>query len=92
MYKKCPKYYYYNSLNRYKCTEDDFCPKDKNLLIKEKGRCIDKCKNDNIYKYQYDTLCLKECPNGTIKDEINFICKDENNNEIKLTETNHIFF
>ena len=28
-----------------------------NILISQKGRCIDKCENDNIYKYDYHGTC-----------------------------------
>ena len=89
---KCPSYYYYTESKQYKCTETEYCPSNYILLIKEKGKCINNCKNDNIYKYQYDNQCLKECPKNTIQDNINFICKDKNIDIPVLTETHHTFF
>ena len=52
------------------------CPKDYNLKIKEKRKCIDNCQNDDIYKYQYNGECLKVCPYNTYYDENESKCKD----------------
>ena len=64
---KCDFYYFFNNNNDYSC----ICPNNyKNI---GKNKCINKCKNDNIYKYEYIDFCYKNCPNGT--HEINnFIC------------------
>ena len=79
--------------NQYKCTKDNYCPFDYILLIKEKGKCTNDCKNDDTYKYQYDNQCLEECPSDiTISDDSNFICKDKNSNLFSLTETFHTSF
>ena len=79
--------------NQYKCTKDNYCPFDYILLVKEKGKCTNDCKNDDTYKYQYDNQCLKECPSDiTIHDDSNFICKDKNPNLFSLTETFHTSF
>ena len=87
---KCPSYYYYAINGQYKCTEDEYCPLNYILLIKEKGKCTNDCKNDDIYKYQYDNQCFKYCPNNTIND--NFICIDKDKNIATLTETYHKYF
>ena len=79
-YKKCQYYYYHNQKNYY-CTKNNECPKEHNKLILEKNKCIDKCINDNIYKYEYDNKCYKECPSGTSIILNNNICQlkcDEN--------------
>ena len=71
---KCTNPYYFNSFGQYKCSETIQCPKEANLLIKEKNKCIKDCKDDNIYKYEYNGNCLKDCPDNTLKD--NFLCID----------------
>ena len=70
---KC-NYYYYIIFDEYFCTENNQCPFEVSLLIRNKGRCIDNCKDDNEYKYQFNYECFKECPEDTIPDENN-ICK-----------------
>ena len=77
--KKCRYKYYYTSYGQYKCTENQQCPKEVNLLIKDKNKCIEDCKLDNIYKFQYNGECLKNCPNGT-KEKDN-ICYTINENK-----------
>ena len=89
---KCQFYYFYSISGQYKCSENYYCPSNNILLIPEKRKCINDCKKDDIYKYQYDTKCLNECPNNTEKDNNNYICKDKNTNDYKFTETRHIFF
>ena len=57
-YKICPFYYYFDSENKYHCTETNACPNGYKYLIEPKKRCIDNCENDNIYKYPYYNKCL----------------------------------
>ena len=83
---KCLYFYYYTIFDQYKCTPSAECPKDYNLIIKEKRKCIDNCQNDNLYKYQYNGECLKECPNNTYYDENVYKCKDLDINKCLLTE------
>ena len=82
---KCQYFYYYTKYNQYKCTNKSQCPDDYSLLIKEKEKCIDKCNKDDIYQYQYDGNCLKECPNDTVIND--YICQDINKDICKLSET-----
>ena len=89
---KCPSYYYYSINNQYKCTEEEYCPLNYILLIKEKGKCTNNCKRDDTYNYQYDNQCLKQCPDNTINDSVNYLCKDKDITISTLTETNHTFF
>jgi len=64
-------YYYFDSLNKYHCTDMKKCP-DKYKLIKEKNKCIDNCTKDDVFYFEYNNSCLRECPpNHT---EINNIC------------------
>ena len=96
-YEICKYYYYFNGTNNYICTEDLKCPIEYNKLIKNKKRCIDECYKDDIYKYEYNNICYKKCPNGT--NESNYICsdfetvneKETYNKEIINSETNNIF-
>ena len=74
-YEKCKYYYYYEELNDYHCTENEQCPKNQSKLILDKRKCIDECKNDNIYQYEYDNKCYKKCPADTFQN--NNICIKE---------------
>jgi len=74
-YKICKYYYIINDLNQYECTENPNCPENYNKLITEKNKCINDCKRDNIYKYEYNNFCYIECPKGTIPN--NFICLED---------------
>ena len=82
---QCDYFYYYQN-DKYKCTDNELCPENYELEIKEKRKCIDKCENDNTYIIQYDGECYKEIPEGTIYDSINKISKDIDINKCKLTE------
>ena len=77
-------YYYISSYGEYKCIDSFPCTKEANLIIIDKMQCIDDCKKDTDYKYQYNGNCLKTCPNNTIND--NYLCKDFPNNKCTLTE------
>ena len=47
-------------------------------LIVEKNICIDFCYNDDIYKFEYNNLCYKSCPNGTHNSSYNdYICEED---------------
>ena len=84
-YEKCQYYYYFDENSKYYCTENDKCPDEYNKLILEKNKCIDECKKDDIYRYEYNDSCFIECPNGTINDESNYICYSENFENIGST-------
>ena len=74
-YEICEYNYYFNN-SVYFCTKDNNCPKEYNLLVKDKKRCIDKCIKDNNYKYQYGNNCFINCPENTTSSENNiFICQ-----------------
>ena len=83
----CVYFYYYNFYHQYKCTENSICPKNFNLLIKEKKKCTDNCTKDDIYKYLYNSNCLKECPNGTFSEINEYLCKDKNQDKCVLSES-----
>ena len=73
-YQECNNYYYFESLNEYKCSESKNCPLTQSKLIKEKKKCIDECRYDDIYKYEYKNECLIKCPENTVDE--NYICKE----------------
>ena len=73
---KCPFYYYITTYNYYICTKNKQCPIEANLLIRNKNKCIDNCKYDDIYKYQYNGECFDKCPIGTSFNGI--LCKEDN--------------
>ena len=64
-YINCDNYYYFDSSDDYHCTLNDECPTEYSKIINEKKKCIDNCKNDDIYKYEYNNICYEHCPNDT---------------------------
>ena len=69
-YQKCNYYYYFDSFHEYHCTEKEECPSGYKL-ISEKNKCIDKCNNDDEYKYEYKDKCYSspvkpECTNDSL--------------------------
>ena len=72
-YEKCQFFYYFNEINQYYCTLDNSCP-ETYKLIEEKRKCITECKNDDLYIYEYNNNCYKQCPNGTIENDLDKIC------------------
>ena len=83
-YSQCPYYYYiednYDDYTKYKCTSNLECPDNYNKLIQNLSKCIDKCENENNYKYEYKNQCFNDCPEGTIKNNISesnqkYFCK-----------------
>ena len=73
----CANSYYFTASGQYKCTETAICPAQASIYIKEKNKCIDNCKNDADYKYLYNGNCVEECPENTIQDNQNFLCKEK---------------
>ena len=64
---------YYNN-----CSDICFNETIKTKIIENK-KCVFDCINDDIYKFEYNNLCYKICPNGTHNStNNNFICEDDN--------------
>ena len=76
-YENCKYYYYFDSSNEYHCTSTDKCPSEYSKLIPGKKKCIDNCDNDDIFKFEYNNICIqlsstiiktnideKECPDN----------------------------
>ena len=72
-YEKCQFFYYFNEINQYNCTNDYSCPQTYKL-IEEKRKCISECKNDDLFMYEYNNNCYKQCPNETIENDLDKIC------------------
>ena len=87
--QKCQYSYYLTTDNIYKCTTNYQCPLDYNKYIKEKNQCIDDCKKDDIYRFLYNGLCLKNCPNSTNSNILNegddYLCKEQDFNKCTLS-------
>ena len=56
-YEKCTYYHYFNSINKYYCTNDSKCISTYDKFIEEKKECIDDCNKDNLYKYEFQNKC-----------------------------------
>ena len=80
---KC-KYYYYFYFNRYYCAENNQCPNDASLLVRNKGKYIDNCSNDNDYKYQFNYECYNQCPDDTIEDKDSIYRLEDKKNVIYM--------
>ena len=62
---KCDYYYYIDNNNQFSCTNSLDCPNEYNKLILDKKECINECKNDNKYRYEFRKRCYENCPSGT---------------------------
>ena len=87
---ECLFSYYYSNFGQYRCTSSSQCPDGYNFYIKDKGKCFDKCENDNIYKYQYNGECLNNCPVETKNSLGEYLCKDINIFNCLLSSINYI--
>ena len=82
--KKCKYKYYFTSYGHYKCSDSEQCPKEANLYIPSKNKCINDCKLDNEYKFQFNGECLEKCPNDT--KEYNNICININKDKCSFKQ------
>ena len=79
-FEKCQYYYYLNESNDYICTETNNCTGSYDKYVLEKNKCIDKCENDDTYKFEYNNICYEKCPEGTIKSsKKDYFCFGEEN-------------
>ena len=82
-YEKCTYNYYYDSNNNNVCTNDDSCPNDMKF-IESKKRCIDLCKNDNLFRFEFNGKCFAQCPDKThISSGDNYKCEEKIENTIE---------
>ena len=54
-------------LSSMKCMANDFSINSKNIykVINDNRICLNDCYKDNVYKYEYNFFCYKECPKRT---------------------------
>ena len=69
-------YYYITPYNQYKVLDTLQCPEESKYMVKTetKSYCIYDCKEDAVYKYLYNGVCLQQCPEGT--NNINYVCQE----------------
>ena len=83
---ECSYAYYYTPYGQYKCTDDNNCPSEAKLYIKEMKKCTSNCNNENgKYIVEYGGRCLESCPLGTILTDGNK-CIDQNVNYCTKSE------
>ena len=90
-YRKCNYYFYFDEFNDYQCTKADRCSNEYNKLIEIRGRCVDDCKIDNEFKYEFQKICHEKCPifsKSSEKDEFYCIadCPEDRPYEIIKTQ------
>ena len=58
------------------CSEN-YKDNQKKLIIKEGNNktCLDKCYYDNVYKYEFNNECYKECPEEYAPNNVTFKCE-----------------
>ena len=81
---QCNYYYYIDESNKFHCTEDYNCISSHKKYISDKKKCINLCINDNIYKLEYDGLCVENRPNGTYNSDN--ICLNNNASITQILE------
>ena len=79
----------------YKNNCSDICfTNHNNKIIFKKNLCISDCKNDDIYRFEYNNLCYESCPNNThISLNNEYLCEIdifENETNAQTIETNNI--
>ena len=59
----------------FNCLDSCFTNSENKFLTSQK-KCIDDCTKDNKYKYEYDNICYDSCPENTILQDNQYLCKD----------------
>ena len=83
--ENCKFLYYYDSMNQFSCTEDEQCPNDASLIVRNKDKCVNKCSNDDTNIYQYNGECLSSCPINTKANNYN-ICQINDINNCSISD------
>ena len=92
-YENCTYNYYFDENRDYYCTSNEECPQNEyNKLIPLKKKCIDDCKKDEIYKYEFRKTCYNECPQKPYETKNNsfyceILCPLNQPYEIRETQT-----
>ena len=61
-YNNCDYHYYFEAKNNYKCTQSNECPSEYNKIVSSRNKCIDDCKKEPDYIFDYNNSCLSQCP------------------------------
>ena len=74
-YNICDFYFYSDNGTNY-CTSNNSCPEKFDKFIPEKKQCIEECKKDIDYKFQFRHTCFSECPSNISQISLytNFSC------------------
>ena len=73
-YPICNDFFYFDESNIFHCITQ--CPEQFNKIINEKKKCINECKNDDTYRYEYNNICFQDCPTES-RFLFNYYCIDE---------------
>ena len=87
-YENCDYYHYYDSENNAICTKNNICPDEFSKLIPDTNECVNNCKKDLTYRYEFNNTCYENCPPETelINDEYcSVICTEERPYENLIT-------
>ena len=78
---------YFQDNFKFDCNNTCFINSNHKLL-KEKSICLNDCKDDKKYRYEYNNRCYEYCPEGTLNSiGDNYICQkifSDNNNKDKI--------
>jgi len=61
-YEICDYFYYFDSDNIYRCSDENNCPSEFPFKIIEKKSCIKNCSEEEIFKYPLKDRCYDICP------------------------------
>ena len=64
-YEYCWNYTYDIYENKFICLEKPLCDNINDRYIPDIKKCINDCRNNSEYKYEFRKNCYKECPSGT---------------------------
>ena len=74
-YNTCPyNSYIEKTTNTKYCTENQICPSNYDKLITDKKECLEKCEEDEEYKYEFENECYINCPDETYPKENEYLC------------------
>ena len=79
------EFYYLSPYDEYRPMLNPQCPQVAKYRVNGKY-CIYDCKADKYYKYLYNGNCVENCSLIEGTENINFICKETDNNKIYINE------
>ena len=79
-YEICNYYHYFDESNKFYCVET--CPKKYNKLIINKKKCIDDCKKDDTFKYDFNNICYREFSDSSIANDMTEKIREKLNEKV----------